>query len=341
MASAEPVQEFITCSICLEVFTNPTSLTCRHVYCHDCIQQLRQGSQIQCPDCRETCSVHDIKKDFRTQSLVDKFITQGPVSPHSVSTKLCDICNESGVVARSFCKVCEEFLCTQCEKIHRRSKASKEHKLTEVIQILKENQRDIEREIKKLQDKRLDVCGKVSSVDSFTDELEESREQLIAEVNMYKNDTLRKVEEHHEGLIKNINSTIESLHKTLKETKTLFAKCDSKLEDKVSFLSDVSNSQDYSLITETLSNLSEQIEKDLQEIDRELPKFDSHMKCPIAVVRGEDLGPENSTQIKFAHQTVEYIKEHEFHLVSHNLQLRNVINIFSKSYQLWLITYYS
>ena len=338
MASAEPLQEFITCSICLEVFTNPTLLICRHVYCHDCIQQLKQGSQIQCPDCRETSSIHDLKKDFRTQSLVDEFNTQGPVAPHSLSAKLCDICNESGIVAKSFCKVCEEFLCKQCDRVQRRSKATKDHKLIEFIQMLKENQRDIESQIKKLQDKRHDVHGNISSVDSFTKELEESREQLIAEVNKYKIDILRKVEEHHEGLIKKINSTIESLHKTLKETKTLFEKCYSKLEDKVSFLSDISNSQNYSLIIETLANLREQIEKGLQEMDRELPKFDSRMKCPIAVLKGEDQGPENMTQIKFEHQTVEYITELEFHLVSHKLQLRNFIKLSACYYFLKVIS---
>ena len=77
------------------------------------------------------------------------------------------------------------------------------------------------------------------------------------------------------------------MQETLDETKTLLAKYDSKLDERVSILSDVANGQDYSLITDTLANLTEEIEKDLQEIDRQVPKFDSQMKCPISVLKGE------------------------------------------------------
>ena len=311
MASSAPLQEFITCSICLEVYNNPKSLTCRHVYCHDCIQQLKQGSQVQCPDCREISSSADVKKDFRTQSLIDDYNQQRnplkAVSPRSV--RLCDICQESGKLIKSFCKVCEEYLCKNCETFHRRSKATKDHKLIEFIQMMKEKQRDIEREIKKLQDKRTDIHKNCTSVDRFTSYLIESKGQLTREVNKCRNDIKRRVDEHHDGLIVQINATIDSLQEILKDTKTLFAKYDSKLEDKVSLLSDVSNGQDYSLMTDTLENLSQQIEKDLQQIVREVPNFESHMKCPISVLKGEDWSPQKSTKINVAEQTIEQIRE--------------------------------
>ena len=97
------------------------------------------------------------------------------------------------MVAKSFCKVCEEFLCKHCERAHRGMKISKNHKMIDFIEMLKQKQIDIEVEITKLQDKRLDVHGNILSIDSFTKELEESREKLITEVNKYKNDILRKV----------------------------------------------------------------------------------------------------------------------------------------------------
>ena len=303
MASSAPLQEFITCNICFEIYNHPQSLKCHHVYCHDCIQKLRLGAQVQCPDCREISSISDVKNDFRTQSLIDDYNRErNTVKPVSgVSVKLCDICQETEKIAKSFCKVCHEYICMECERVHRRSKATKEHKLIELIEMMKEKKREIKREIKKMQDKRTDISKNVISVDRFARQLLESKEQLTAEVNTCRNDIKRRVDEHHDGLIEEINSTIDSLQETLKEAKTLFAKCDSQLEEKVSFLSDVSNVQDYSLMTDTLSNLTEQIEKELQQIDTELPKLDPRMTLPATILKGEEWSPQTSTQIKVQH----------------------------------------
>ena len=140
MASSEPLQELITCSICLEVFNNPMSLKCRHIYCHDCIQQLRQGLHVHCPDCRKTCSIHDIEKDFRTQTLVDEYSLksnrQKGVSCASGSKRVCDICKEPGKVV--ICKACDEYLCSDCDTTHRDSELTRSNKLAHFIETFKE-----------------------------------------------------------------------------------------------------------------------------------------------------------------------------------------------------------
>ena len=162
-----------------------------------------------------------------------------PVSPGSV--RLCGICQESGKVIKSFCNVCEEYLCNDCETFHRQSKATKNHKPIEFILMMNEKQSDMEKEIKKLQNKRTYIHKNVSSVDRFPKYLIDSKGQLTTEVNMCRNDIKRRVDEHHDGLIDQINTAVDSLQETLEETKTLFAKHDSQLEEKVNFLSDVSN----------------------------------------------------------------------------------------------------
>ena len=313
MASSVPLQELITCSICLEVYNNPQSLKCRHVYCHDCIQQLTQHSLIQCPDCRECCFIHDLKKDFRTQTLVDEYSQTSnrlkTVSGDSGAIRVCDICKESKKAAKSFCQTCNEYLCIDCDRAHRGSKMTRRHNLADFMQILKEKQRDIEKEIKKLQNKRRNVYQNNTSADSFVRHLQESKGKLRAEVNKYRNEIKMRVDEHHDGLIDVINFTIDSLLETVKQTKPLIAKCDTQIEGKIRFLSGVSSGQDYSLITDTLANLSQQIEKDLQQIDRELPKLDSCTTCPVSVLKGEEWRPQTSTQIKVVHRLMEQIKK--------------------------------
>lgn len=45
--------EDLTCSICLNIFTDPVMLVCGHSFCRECIT-LSLSSQDQCPQCRAT-----------------------------------------------------------------------------------------------------------------------------------------------------------------------------------------------------------------------------------------------------------------------------------------------
>lgn len=56
MASALSEDQF-RCSICLDIFNNPTSLPCGHNFCLDCIKQFwvtRRHKPAECPLCKET-----------------------------------------------------------------------------------------------------------------------------------------------------------------------------------------------------------------------------------------------------------------------------------------------
>ena len=120
-------------------------------------------------------------------------------------------------------------------------------------------------------------------------------------------------------LINEINSTIDSLQETLKETKRLFAKCDSNLQEKVDFLTSVSSCEDYSFMRKTLANLSQQLE-DLHIMDTERKKLDLHTKCPITVLKGEPWQHQKSTQVKVADQTLEFIRDRsQINKVGHHL----------------------
>ncbi|XP_054481025.1 E3 ubiquitin-protein ligase TRIM21-like [Anoplopoma fimbria] len=53
-ANKLPTEEQLSCSICLDVFTNPVTLQCGHNFCKNCItQHLNSNSQRQCPMCNE------------------------------------------------------------------------------------------------------------------------------------------------------------------------------------------------------------------------------------------------------------------------------------------------
>lgn len=52
-AVKEDLDEEITCSLCLEHFTDPRLLPCGHYYCKDCVRQMAaSGPSFNCPQCR-------------------------------------------------------------------------------------------------------------------------------------------------------------------------------------------------------------------------------------------------------------------------------------------------
>ena len=59
------------CPVCLEVFVDPKVLPCDHSLCAGCVQQLMQGSRIECPLCKVVHDVSRIRPDFRLQQFLD------------------------------------------------------------------------------------------------------------------------------------------------------------------------------------------------------------------------------------------------------------------------------
>ena len=61
MASVTPeeVNDYLTCSICMEEYKEPKVLACLHTYCKECLVKLvkNKGPVICCPECRQDTKV--------------------------------------------------------------------------------------------------------------------------------------------------------------------------------------------------------------------------------------------------------------------------------------------
>ncbi|XP_073202624.1 uncharacterized protein [Lepidochelys kempii] len=71
----EQLWEDVTCSICLNVFSDPVSIECGHNFCRGCLtahwsQISAQGHR--CPECRASCSRNRMIPDTRVRNLVEK-----------------------------------------------------------------------------------------------------------------------------------------------------------------------------------------------------------------------------------------------------------------------------
>ena len=135
----EKLNDQLTCSICLEQYTDPKLLHCFHVFCEKCLQpvarQTPQGQVVECPNCRQPTSLPEngvpglqgaflIHHLFDIQDILKKVSTPD-------NTK-CVNCDNSEVTC--YCKSCG-FLCETCKQMHLKWKGFSSHEIVSLDQL--------------------------------------------------------------------------------------------------------------------------------------------------------------------------------------------------------------
>ena len=111
-----------------------------------CIQELTNGSKLQCPMCKSFCDVDQIVHDFQTERFVQAFkeleeefnrklerataasAYPEPSAPpeHTITAlKKCELCSSNDIAF--WCVECKQWLCIPCKKIHLKTSFAKDH----------------------------------------------------------------------------------------------------------------------------------------------------------------------------------------------------------------------
>ncbi|XP_071079845.1 E3 ubiquitin-protein ligase TRIM56-like [Haliotis cracherodii] len=136
-------ENFLTCSICMEGYKDPCTLTCGHTLCKGCLGKILKTRQdairaksLPCPYCRQMTRVpqpdrpveewvKQIKPSLLMQGLLDtlacgKNIDHGLSMTCSDTENRCHPCQDLGEShpANSYCQDCDVPLCERCVRIH-------------------------------------------------------------------------------------------------------------------------------------------------------------------------------------------------------------------------------
>lgn len=112
-----------TCSICLEVFTDPRHLPCMHVFCGKCLQSLVKSagtSDINCPSCRLGVNITNVQQlpvAFLCNNLIDALKYFRPLSNDLKCCLTCEAPFADGD-EEWICMDCFKPLCDGCKKDH-------------------------------------------------------------------------------------------------------------------------------------------------------------------------------------------------------------------------------
>ena len=116
------LKEHVTCSICLDTFTEPKTIACLHTFCCECLKKhasttQRQG-QFRCPECQAQVGVPEsfdrLPIGFLQNSLLGLLAVQQSGDGSEIS---CGNCRKKSAET-SFCFNCGKFMCPYCVNAH-------------------------------------------------------------------------------------------------------------------------------------------------------------------------------------------------------------------------------
>uniref|UniRef100_A0A4W5NPC1 E3 ubiquitin-protein ligase TRIM39-like n=1 Tax=Hucho hucho TaxID=62062 RepID=A0A4W5NPC1_9TELE len=137
-------EEQFLCSICLDVFTEPVTISCGHNFCMACITKYWNNKDLcQCPLCQENFSRRPklrVNTTFREvvenyKKMRDKGRDGAPPKPGKVP---CDVCTGMKRKALKSCLVCQTSYCETHLEPHQIASPLKRHKLIDPVENLED-----------------------------------------------------------------------------------------------------------------------------------------------------------------------------------------------------------
>ncbi|XP_041652437.1 E3 ubiquitin-protein ligase TRIM39-like [Cheilinus undulatus] len=148
-ASCLLTEDQFLCSICLDVFTDPVTLSCGHNFCQNCITEHWDSNvSCQCPNCKERFSsrpqlkintfIKEMSAQFR-QSAQQKSSSSSSERQVSKPGEVpCDVCTGTKVKALKSCLVCLASYCETHLEPHLTKSGLKRHQLMDPVENLED-----------------------------------------------------------------------------------------------------------------------------------------------------------------------------------------------------------
>ncbi|KAL9987289.1 hypothetical protein ACROYT_G001571, partial [Oculina patagonica] len=146
-ALLKDLKEHVTCSICLDTYTDPKTIDCLHTFCCECLKKHALTSQRQgfyrCPECNAQVGIPEgnrfdlLPNSFLHKSLLSLLAVRRSNDGNEIS---CSMCQKKSAEI-NYCFDCEKFMCPDCVKAHDlfRTAAFEGHKVTPVKQFQPED----------------------------------------------------------------------------------------------------------------------------------------------------------------------------------------------------------
>ncbi|XP_067897462.1 LOW QUALITY PROTEIN: E3 ubiquitin-protein ligase TRIM7-like [Heterodontus francisci] len=221
-ALSDSLWEELTCSICLQVYTDPVILTCNHSFCRACIEDLWKNTHsgfFCCPQCRKWFKVRPLEKNFQLANIIQKYKDQ----TMSQAVILCSYCTKQQIPAVKTCLKCEVAMCSIHLKPHKENLVFESHPLRDPVVNATAGKCTEHQELLKLYCKDDNVCicslcalagdHKGHNLISISEAVKELKNNLENQQSMIRNNIIT-VQGTLDVLQKEKKSSLEMMNKT-------------------------------------------------------------------------------------------------------------------------------
>ena len=244
--------------------------------------------------------MEEIKSEFKIQSMVDlhqKLAHDGKISIQTSGME-CDVCRVPSKSIESFCANCGEFICADCSRAHRGSKASRTHKLTPYTKMYSEKKDQFNHEMRKLEERMAELSTAIEDNTTAMNNIPENDKQLISHVNEAREDIKTQVDLHHDKLIQDIKTFSEKKEKSLQQNNVGMKRMKEKLEETMNFLYNISSCQDYVLITDTIENMQRDTKEQSRKMQIQIQNAQACIHSALSVQTVPKWDPAVSTKLQ-------------------------------------------
>uniref|UniRef100_A0A1X7V027 RING-type domain-containing protein n=1 Tax=Amphimedon queenslandica TaxID=400682 RepID=A0A1X7V027_AMPQE len=265
------LEEQLTCSICLDIYTNPKSLPCLHSFCQGCLDRLPQDKKnetyyLSCPTCRHRTELPgEGASGFPTAFHLNNF-----KEVHSFMKKVeaTLTCSSHHKPLEIFCETCDTVICQHC-----------------TVRIHKDHEYDLVNDSYTKHCQELETC--LEPVKEKMEELKEVKSALT--------ETEGEVRERGEEILKGINEMVEEMIAVLRQSeRKLTEQAKRVTDDKLKVLSEQMKSAEMSL--SLLEDVQDYVEQSLktgspQQVLRSKKQMMERMSEVTAGINVEELHP--------------------------------------------------
>ncbi|XP_041061425.1 E3 ubiquitin/ISG15 ligase TRIM25-like [Carcharodon carcharias] len=207
-ASQQWLDEELTCSICLQIYTDPVTLACKHSFCRPCIEESwpESGSDpSSCPECRAGERAQSpVQRNFKLVKGAGGYLAL----ERAQSGVLCSYCIRTQQAAVKTCLKCEASMCPIHLKLHTGNGVFKNHPLVDTSTDLSawkctEHERLLDIYCK---DDQVCVCTLCTLIGKHKDHRCGSISEGEKELRSLITETKREVKEKYDALRKHIEN---------------------------------------------------------------------------------------------------------------------------------------
>ena len=115
-----PLEQELTCPICIDFYQDPVSLSCRHSFCRGCLTAAwEQPKKRECPVCKRKSSKEIYQPDMKLANIVEAFLqNEGAKGGGEGHAEGPGVCGTHRKKLKEFCGECEVLLCAACVESH-------------------------------------------------------------------------------------------------------------------------------------------------------------------------------------------------------------------------------